>query len=108
MLQIFENGPWPQSSIRSTHTNYQEQPATTLKSGDLEADLSAGLVEQDPNARPKCFRNLFEEIIFILTVMMAVSCTTFLQGVTVINTATIGRSLHMSPAEVTWISAAIG
>jgi hypothetical protein len=41
-------------------------------------------------------------------VMMATASTTFLQGVIVINTATNGRDLNMTPAQITWISAAIG
>lgn len=62
----------------------------------------------DPNARPACFRNLFEECIFVFTVMMATSATTFVQGVIVINTALIGEDLMMTSAQMTWIAAAIG
>lgn len=74
----------------------------------LSEVMSSPPEQGDPNARPSCFRNLFEEIIFVFTVMMAIACTTFLQGVIVINTATIGESLDMQPAQITWIAAALG
>lgn len=64
--------------------------------------------EQDPEARPRYFKNAFEEVIFVFTVMMATAATSFLQGVTVINTAAIGKNLDMSPSQITWIAAAIG
>ena len=75
---------------------------------DVEADMSRYFAEVDPNSRPKNFRNAFEEWIFVFTVMLSTAATTFLQGVTIINTATIGKDLKMIPAQVTWISAAIG
>jgi hypothetical protein len=87
-------------------------PATLAPYEDLErafpGDMAEPLIPQDPNARPKCFRNLFEEGIFIFTVMMATSATTFIQGVVIINTALIGRDLLMNSSQITWIAAAIG
>ena len=65
-------------------------------------------LDADPNARPKCFRNLFEECIFVFTVMMATASTTFIQGVIVINTALIESDLNMTESQITWISAAVG
>jgi len=53
--------------------------------------MALELVDHDPNARPRCFRNAFEEYGFVFTVMMATASTTFLQGVIIINTATIQR-----------------
>ncbi|KAH7420231.1 major facilitator superfamily domain-containing protein, partial [Cadophora sp. MPI-SDFR-AT-0126] len=75
---------------------------------DVEAEMAFALVASDPNARPKQFRNLFEECIFVFTAIMAIASTTFIQGVIVINTGTIGRDLSMTPAQVTWVAAAIG
>lgn len=84
-------------------------PYSAARSSDVEADaVHSPLLQQDPNTRPKHFRNNFEECIFVFTVMMATASTTFIQGVVVINTATIGKSLHMTAAEITWIGAAIG
>ena len=70
--------------------------------------MARSLIASDPDARPEHFRNLFEECLFVFMVMMATASTTFLQGVVVINTATISKDLAMTPAQVTWISAAIG
>jgi hypothetical protein len=75
---------------------------------DVEADMAEALMPSAPNSRPKNFRSTFEECVFVFTVMMCASSTTFLQGVTIINTATIGKDLIMNAAEVTWISAALG
>ena len=79
-----------------------------VKSFDVETDMAEALMPSHPNARPKHFRNAFEECVFVFTVMMCAASTTFLQGVTVINTATIGEDLNMTAAEITWISAALG
>jgi hypothetical protein len=75
---------------------------------DIEVEMARFLITANPDARPKHFRNLFEEFLFVFMVMMATASTTFLQGVIVINTATIGRDLMMTPAQITWVSAAIG
>ena len=61
-----------------------------------------------PNVRPKNFKSALEEWVFVFTIMMCTASTTFLQGVTVINTGTIGNALNMTAAEVTWISASLG
>ena len=75
----------------------------------VDAEVEASLVSvPDPNARPKCFKNIYQECIFVFTVMMATASTTILQGVTVINTASIGKSLNMTAAEITWINAGLG
>jgi hypothetical protein len=81
---------------------------SNVKSFDVEADMAEALTPQDPNSRPKYFTSTFQEYVFVFTVMMSAASTTFLQGVTVINTGTIGRDLNMSGAEITWISAALG
>jgi len=75
---------------------------------DLEGNYTQLPVDQDPNSRPSCFRNMIEEIVFIFTVMMATASTTFIQGVIVINTALIGKDLRMTESQITWISAAVG
>ncbi|KAG0651925.1 putative MFS-type transporter [Hyphodiscus hymeniophilus] len=70
--------------------------------------MAEALMSQNPNARPKHFNSNIQEYIFVFTVMMAAASTTFLQGVTVMNTATIGKDMNMTAAEITWISAALG
>jgi hypothetical protein len=99
------------SSTRNDFTSHSSLTAvqhSDVKSFDIEADMAEALMPRDPNARPKTFRTAFEECVFVFTVVMCAASTTFLQGVTIINTATIGKDLHMSVAEVTWISAALG
>jgi hypothetical protein len=81
---------------------------SNYKAFDIEVEMARSLITSDPDVRPEHFRNLFEECLFVFMVMMATASTTFLQGVIVINTATIGRDLTMTPAQITWISAAIG
>jgi hypothetical protein len=78
-------------------------PYSDVKSLGIEADMALALVDHDPNARPRHFRNAFEEYIVVFTVMMATASITFLQGVIIINTATIGRDWKMTPAQITWI-----
>ncbi|KAI9744290.1 MAG: hypothetical protein M1818_002442 [Claussenomyces sp. TS43310] len=62
-------------------------------------------LEPDPNARPECFASTLQECLFVLSCTMAIGQTTFFTGATVGITATIGAALHMTSAEITWISA---
>ncbi|KAG4428451.1 hypothetical protein IFR05_016063, partial [Cadophora sp. M221] len=96
------------SSTHSSSPSFATLVNSDVTAFDVEADMAFALVASDPNARPKQFRNLFEECIFVFTAMIAIASTTFVQGVIVINTGTIGRDLNMTPAQVTWIAAAIG
>ena len=95
-------------NVFPSHSSLTAVHYSDVKSFDVEADMAEALMPPDPDARPKHFRSTFEECVFVFTVMMAAASTTFLQGVTIINTATIGKDLHMSVAQVTWISAALG
>ncbi|PQE27300.1 hypothetical protein CJF32_00000270 [Rutstroemia sp. NJR-2017a WRK4] len=104
---------WDDDISPSTAAAPSARSSITLKRKDEDFDLEAAMspsdsLTDDPNARPKCFSSWIEEWIFVFTVMLASCSTTFLQGVILINTATIGRSLDMTPAQVTWIAAAIG
>lgn len=111
----FSEDGYPSSFTHSGHKAY-----------NVEVDMARELITADSNSRPKHFHNVFEEVIFVFTVMMATACTvsagfkadgnsgcdwfkqTFIQGVVNINTVTIGRDLLMTPAQITWITAAIG
>jgi hypothetical protein len=84
-------------------------PYSAIHSSEIEAEpADFALLQQDRNARPKHFRNNFEECIFIFTVMMATGSTNFLQGAVVTIAAIIGRSFDMTAAEIAWIGAALG
>lgn len=54
--------------------------------------MAGASIAVDPNSRPTCFRNIFEELIFVFTVTMATSSTTFIQGIFPIPEAVMTRS----------------
>jgi len=60
---------------------------------------------QDEEGRPSCFKSTATEVLFVLTATMAVGMGSFTAGSTTVITAIIGEELHMSNAEITWISA---
>jgi len=55
--------------------------------------------------RPECFTSTVQEILFVLTATMSIGMATFLYGICTVITAEIGRDLHMTSAEITWINA---
>jgi hypothetical protein len=104
---------WDDDISPTTAAAPSARSSITIKRKEEDFDLEAAMspseqLNDDPNARPKCFSSIFEECIFVFTVMLASCSTTFIQGVILINTATIGRSLDMTDAQITWIAAAIG
>lgn len=56
--------------------------------------------------RPECFKNTFQEICFIFMATLAMATNSLVTGAMIIVTASIGRDLHMTQAQITWISAA--
>ncbi|KAL7813046.1 MFS general substrate transporter [Trichoderma gracile] len=56
--------------------------------------------------RPECFQSTFQEIFFVLMATLAMATNSLVTGATIIVTASIGRELHMTQAQITWISAA--
>lgn len=60
----------------------------------------------NPEARPLCFSSTFQEILFVTTCTMAIGISSFTIGSVSVITAVIGKSLHMTNAEITWINAA--
>ena len=109
LMEIYANPSVPVENLPSIHSSSTAvHHCSNVQCFDIEVDMAEALMPQDPNARPRHFNSTFEECVFVFTVMMSAASTTFLQGVTVINTATIGRDLKMTAAEVTWISASLG
>ena len=98
----------PKSRFLSDSSSRSINPRPLFPTFDIEVEMARSLISSDPNTRPEHFRNLLQECLFVFMVMMATASTTFLQGVVVINTATIAKDLKMSSAQVTWISAALG
>ncbi|OKL62154.1 hypothetical protein UA08_02382 [Talaromyces atroroseus] len=62
---------------------------------------------RDPNARPECFSNTFQECLFVLTSTMATGQSSFFQGAVIVVLAEIGKDLNMTSAEITWTTAGI-
>lgn len=60
---------------------------------------------QDPEQRPSCFKSTIQEWLFILTATMSIGTSSFLYGICAVITVPIGRTLSMTPSEITWISA---
>lgn len=60
----------------------------------------------DPNARPGCFRSTTQEVLFVISVTMAVAMASFLSGSVTVFSTFAGRDLGMSNAEITWMTAA--
>ena len=55
--------------------------------------------------RPECFNSTLQECLFVLTATMSIGMSSFLYGITTVITAPIGRDLHMTSAQLTWINA---
>lgn len=60
---------------------------------------------QDPEERPACFKSTIQEWLYILTATMSIGTSSFLYGICAVITVPIGRTLSMTPPEITWISA---
>lgn len=78
---------------------------------DKELDSSPSLVssegeEEDPNARPACFKSTFQECLFVLSVTMAVAMTSVLTGSITVMSSYAAKELNMTNAETTWMNAA--
>lgn len=72
---------------------------------NIVSPIISNINTQDDEARPSCFKSTATEVLFVLTATMAVGMGSFTAGSTTVVTAIIGRDLHMSNAEITWISA---
>ncbi|EGP83893.1 major facilitator superfamily transporter [Zymoseptoria tritici IPO323] len=74
-------------------------------------DDSAGLATIElintNNGRPECFKSTTQEILFVLSATMAIAMSAFLTGAVTVTSASIGRSLDMTTAQITWITSAL-
>ncbi|KUJ11411.1 MFS general substrate transporter [Mollisia scopiformis] len=55
--------------------------------------------------RPECFSSTLQECLFVLTATMSIGMSSFLYGICTVITASIGRTLNMTSAQITWINA---
>jgi hypothetical protein len=83
------------------------EPTPSTPAGEVEAqgDPSPTPPISDPETRPECFNSTLQEVLFVLTATMSIGTSSFLYGISAVITAPIARTLHMTSAQVTWISA---
>ncbi|KAK6004249.1 hypothetical protein QM012_009099 [Aureobasidium pullulans] len=60
----------------------------------------------NPEGRPSCFKSTTQEVLFVLTATMAIAMGAFLSGAVSVISASVGRDLGMTTAEITWMSSA--
>jgi hypothetical protein len=77
----------------------------------VPANAPADALEESPGEghvkgnRPSSFSSTTQEILFVLTVTMAVAMSSFLMGTMTVILTSIGKDLNMSTAEISWINA---
>lgn len=90
-------------------TDHGQTPGGPLSRVQSEAHRSLSGdrdLAQPTSKRPACFRNTVQEVSFVGQATVAMAATTFLVGATSIVTASIGKDLGMTQAEIVWIAAA--
>jgi hypothetical protein len=96
--------------------NAPTEPTSASAMGDADLELgNSNVLDRirtnlstafdDFGARPECFKNTLQEVSFVAEATLATATTSFLTGVSVIVTATIGRDLGMTQSEISWITA---
>lgn len=73
-----------------------------LREETLERPEHAEILVSDPNARPKAFRSLSHEILFVLTATMSIALPSFIQGSILIISPVIKSELDLNTAQLTW------
>ncbi|KAK6065839.1 WD domain-containing protein [Seiridium cupressi] len=91
------------------------RPATEVDHSDHNDDDQTRIDVEDGTAlqrtkthfgdRPACFKNTFQEVSFVFQATVATATASFLTGVGMIVTASIGRDLGMTQSEISWITA---
>jgi len=67
--------------------------------------IESSYEEDNVGKRPEFFSSTLQECLFVLTATMSIGMSSFLQGSCTVITASIGRSLNMTSAQITWITA---
>ncbi|TVY73148.1 putative MFS-type transporter [Lachnellula suecica] len=78
----------------------------TVDSHPHPSPPSLAPAEAEAGKRPECFSSTLQECLFVLTATMSIGMSSFLYGICTVITAPIGRDLHMTSAQITWINAA--
>lgn len=110
----------PGTSGSDTATEYSERPhdpkdsprsstpppaPETTVAPTAGEDVVPGEGKSGLGQRPACFSSTVQEVSFVAQSTIAMSTTTFLVGASSIVTASIGRDLNMTQAEISWIAA---
>jgi hypothetical protein len=77
-----------------------------VDSAGVKAAANPTISRSSIGKRPECFKSTFQEICFIFMATLALATNSLVTGAMIIVTASIGRDLHMTQAQITWISAA--
>lgn len=77
-----------------------------VDSSRVKATTNPIVLKNNTGTRPECFKSTFQEICFIFMATLAMATNSLVTGAMIIVTASIGRDLHMTQAQITWISAA--
>ena len=70
---------------------------------DARDNEATSQLSKDPNARPECFHSTAQEVLFVISVTMAVAMSAFLSGSVTVSVTFAAKELNMSNAEVTWM-----
>lgn len=84
-------------------------PASVLNTAPIDEKgviPSSVEIDQDPEGRPRCFSSTTQEVFFVLTATMAIAMGAFTGGAVTVISASVGRDLDMTTAEITWMSSA--
>lgn len=99
------------SELASSGTANHDIEANQISTKPLTPTVSVAASLRDPETdqygkRPDCFSSTTQECLFVLTATMAIGQSSICVGAIQPITSYIAATLHMKPAEVTWISAA--
>lgn len=88
----------------------RSRPATSelnlcTDEGASEGENAPNGIRDDFDHRPDCFKSTFQEVSFVFQATMATATSSFLTGVCLIVTASIGRDLGMTQGQISWITA---
>ncbi|MCJ1433734.1 hypothetical protein MMC27_003099 [Xylographa pallens] len=83
-----------------------EEDGEKVVDSKSKADEVSRPLDESENGRPTCFHSTVQEVLFVLTATMATAMSSFLTGGNIVITSLVGEQLHMTNAEIAWISAA--
>lgn len=90
----------------TVHEQTPGGPLSRIQSEEHRSPSRNPDITQSTSNRPACFRSTVQEVSFVGQATVAMASSTFLVGATSIVTASIGKDLGMTQAEIVWIAAA--